>query len=124
MLLTGATVAQHRGKGHRHPHKRVVVKRSNHRPAKVVVFRPHWRPAYAYHRRWVYFPRRNFYWDNWRNHYVFWSGGVWVSQAAAPPALVNVNLEKEKQRELAEENDDVDDVYRANTDHQKDTTGQ
>src|SRR5687768_14062295 len=105
--------------GHGHPHKRVVVKRSVYRPAKVAVFYPRWRPNYGYHRRWVFFPRHNFYWDNWRNHYVFWNGAIWISQATAPPALVNINLEKEKHRELPEEADDVDDVYQSNPSHKK-----
>lgn len=111
----------HHGRGrhnghHGHPHK-VVVKRSPYRPHKVVVYHPHWRPHHAYQRRWVFFPRYNMYWDNWRNHYVFWNGAVWVSQAAAPPVIVNVNLDKEKSTELREEEDDVDDVYRSNEQH-------
>jgi hypothetical protein len=104
--------------GRRHyRHQRVVVKRSLYRPAKVVVYHPYWRPHYAYHRRWVYFPRYNLYWDNWRNHYVFWNGTVWISQATVPPVIVNVNLDKEKSVELREEEDDVDDVYNTNDTH-------
>ncbi|MBA3682537.1 MAG: hypothetical protein H0W73_15435 [Bacteroidetes bacterium] len=103
-------------KGHRHG-KVVVVKRSSYRPAKVVVYHPHWRPKYAYNRRWVYFPRHNFYWDNWRNHYVYYNGGAWISQPTAPPIIVNVNLENEKNVELKEDDDDVDDVYQYNTKH-------
>lgn len=113
-----------KGKGHahhhRHGHKKVVVvKRSHYRPAKVVVYHPHWRPKYAYNRRWVYFPRYNFYWDNWRNHYVFYNGGAWVSQPTAPPVIVNVNLENEKNIELKEDDDDVDDVYQYNIKHKE-----
>jgi hypothetical protein len=110
-------------KGHHHPHKHhrakkaVVVKRSAYRPAKVVVFHPVWRPKHAYYRRWVFFPKYNLYWDNWRNHYVFLNGPVWVSQAAAPPIIVNVNLENEKSKELKEEEDDVDDIYKDNSAH-------
>lgn len=106
---------------HRHPHakKVVVVKRSPYRPAKVVVFHPVWRPKYAYYRRWVFFPKYNLYWDNWRNHYVFWNGTIWLSQPTAPPVIVNVNLENEKSKELKEEDDDVDDIYKDNESHKK-----
>jgi hypothetical protein len=112
-------------KGHHphnhHPHakKAVVVKRSAYRPAKVVVFHPAWRPKYAYYRRWVFFPKYNLYWDNWRNHYVFWNGTMWLSQPTSPPVIVNVNLENEKSRELKEEEDDVDDIYKDNEAHKK-----
>lgn len=107
----------HAHKGHQG--KVVVVKRSPHRPHKIGAYHPHWRPHHTFHRRWVYFPGHNFYWDNWRNHYVFWNGVVWVSQPKAPPAIVNVNLEKEKHVELKEDEDDVDDVYKGNEDHKK-----
>jgi hypothetical protein len=107
-------------KHHRAGHKKaVVVKRSRYRPAKVVVFHPHWHPTRAYNRRWVYFPRLNFYWDHWRNHYVFWNGTIWLSQPAPPPALVNIDLSKEKQKELREDEDDIDDVYKSNAEHNK-----
>ncbi len=119
LLFTGAdffaqkVVVKERGgrhRGHRHA-KVVVVKRSPYRPAKVVVYHPYWRPAYTYHRRWVFFPKYNIYWDNWRNHYVFLNGTVWVSQPAPPPVIVNVNLADEPNQELGEDKDDVDDVY-------------
>ncbi|MBA2611683.1 MAG: hypothetical protein H0U95_06925 [Bacteroidetes bacterium] len=106
--------------GHRGRHgKVVVVKRSSYRPAKIVVYHPYWRPKYAYNRRWVYFPRYNFYWDNWRNHYVYYNNNVWVSQPTAPPVIVNVNLENEKSVELNETDDDVDDVYQNNSKHKE-----
>jgi hypothetical protein len=113
-----------RGRNGHHPHhhhnkKVVVVKRSKYRPAKVVVYHPVWRPHFAYNRRWVYFPKYNLYWDNWRNHYVFWNGSIWLSQATAPPVIVNVNLEKEKHQELKEEQDDVDDIYKDNNQHKE-----
>lgn len=119
LLLAGSDVYAQREKDkHKHHrHRRVVVKRSPYRPAKVVVYHPHWRPAYAYHRRWVFFPRYNLYWDNWRNHYVFWNGKVWISQAAIPPVIINVNLEKERTVELKEDEDDVDDIYKLNDTH-------
>jgi hypothetical protein len=104
---------------HHHPKKVVVVKRSAYRPKHVRAFHPHWHPGRAYNRRWVFFPGYNLYWDNWRNHYVFWNGVVWVSQPKAPPVVVNVNLEKEKHVELKEEEDDVDDVYKSNDSHKQ-----
>lgn len=125
LINTSVILAQkkgHRGGG-RHPHRGknhvVVVKRSNYRPHKVVVYHPHWRPKYAYNRRWVFFPKYNLYWDNWRNHYVFYNGTVWLSQPTAPPVIVNVNLENEKNVELKEDEDDVDDVYNSNTKHKE-----
>jgi hypothetical protein len=110
---------RHRGRG-KVVHKHVVVKRSPYRPRKVVVFHPRWAPAHAYHRRWVFFPGRNLYWDNWRNHYVFYNGTVWISQPAPPPGITENELEKEKRKELKEEEDDVDDVYKSNEEHKKD----
>ncbi len=102
---------QHRGK------KVVVVKHSRYRPHKVRVYHPHWHPNYSYNRRWVFFPRHNMYWDNWRNQYVFWNGAIWVSQTNTPTVIVNVNLDKEKAVELKDDEDDVDDVYKANDTH-------
>jgi hypothetical protein len=124
VVCTSKSFAQ-RGKhgGGHHPHKgrnHVVAKRSIYRPHKVIVYHPYWRPKYAYNRRWVYFPKYNLYWDNWRNHYVFWNGTIWLSQATAPPVIVNVNLENEKNVELKEDEDDVDDVYKDNTKHKED----
>lgn len=124
-LFISSTFFAQKGKGHGHRHhhhghnKVVVVKRSPFRPAKVVVYHPYWRPKFAYNRRWVYFPRYNFYWDNWRNHYVFLNGAAWVSQPTAPAVIVNVNLENEKNVELKEDEDDVDDVYTNNNKHKE-----
>ncbi len=125
LSFSGKLAAQkgHRhGHPHRHPHakKVVVVKRSPYRPAKVVVFHPVWRPKYAYYRRWVFFPKYNLYWDNWRNHYVFWNGTIWLSQPTAPAVIVNVDLDKEQSKELKEDEDDVDDIYKDNETHKKD----
>ncbi|MCE3228082.1 MAG: hypothetical protein K0S32_2633 [Bacteroidetes bacterium] len=103
--------------GHRHGKKVVVVKRSPYRPRKVVVYHPVWHPKYACNRRWVFFPKYNLYWDNWRNHYMFWNGTIWISQPTPPPVIVNVNLESEKHYELKEKEDDEDDVYKGNDSH-------
>ena len=107
---------------HAHPKKVVVVKRSPYRPAKVVVYHPYWRPKYEFHRRWVFFPRYNLYWDNWRNHYYFYNGKVWISQSEAPPSIAGVDLEKEKSYELKEDEDDTDDIATANEQHKTEYT--
>lgn len=124
MILITTSLFSQRGHGHGHGNRgtKVVVKnhprgnrvivRSAYRPAKIVVYHPHWRPNYGYHRRWVYFPRHNFYWDNWRQGYCYMNGPVWVFNASPPPIVVNVNLADEKNYELKEEQDDVDDVYK------------
>lgn len=117
-----------KGHGHGHPHAKVVVKkphhakkvvvvRSKYRPHNVVVFHPYWAPAKSCHRRWVFFPGHNFYWDNWRNVYFFWNGTIWVSQPKPPAVIVNINLEKEKHYELKETEDDLDDIYQLNKSH-------
>jgi hypothetical protein len=108
--------ARHAGHHARH-NKVVVVKRSPYRPRTIVAYHPYWQPGFTYRRRWIYFPRYNFYWDNWRNHYLFWNGTIWISQPAPPPVVVNVNLEKEKKDELKESEDDIDDVYKLNDQH-------
>ncbi len=109
--------------GHRHhPHKGgkvVVVKRSPFRPKKVVVYHPVWGPKYHIHRRWVFFPKYNFYWDNWRNSYMFWNGTIWIVNTSPPPTVINVNLENEKHYELKENDEDIDDVYKNNDSHKE-----
>lgn len=121
LMFGNKVFAQKRHGGYpRHPHRHskvVVVKRSPYRPNKVIVYKPYWRPNFSYSRRWVFFPKYNIYWDNWRNNYVFYSGTVWVSQPTAPPLIVNVNLNKEKNYELKEEEEDVDDIYKSNDTH-------
>lgn len=94
-------------------------RRSPYRPQKVIVYHPYWHPNYAYNRRWVFFPKYNIYWDNWRNHYVYYNGVIWISQPTPPPVIVNVNLDKEKSTELKEKDDDVDDVYKDNNTHKQ-----
>ncbi len=104
-----------------HPHHgaKVVVKKSIYRPAKFVIYHPFWGPKRAYNRRWVYFPGHNFYWDNWRNHYVFWNGTIWVSNPSPPPTVVNINIDNEKHYELKDSEDDEDDVYKTNDTHKQ-----
>ncbi len=104
------------GGGYRHGGK-VVIRRSVYRPNKIVVFHPGWHAKHSFYRRWVYFPKYNFYWDNWRNHYMCWNGTIWVTQVAAPATVVNVDLATEKQYELKEADDDNDDIATANETH-------
>ena len=102
-----------------HPHAKTVrvVRRSAYRPAKVVVYRPAWGPNCTFNHRWVYFPYRNYYWDNWRNHYVYYNGIVWVSQTMPPPDVNIATMEQDKRYELPEENDDLDSIYVDNSAH-------
>ena len=100
------------------PKRTVIVKRSVYRPAKVVVYHPIWHPTHTFHRRWVFFPKYNFYWDNWRQGYYYLNGPTWIFSVNPPPVVVNVNLSKEKSYELNETEDDVDDIYSTNNEHQ------
>jgi hypothetical protein len=101
----------------KHNHVKHVVVRSKYRPKTVVVYHPHWAPKYNCHRRWVYFPRYNFYWDNWRQMYVYRNNNAWIYGANKPVFVANVNLETEKHVELKEDEDDVDEVYSTNDAH-------
>jgi hypothetical protein len=100
-----------------HPGAKVVVKKSIYRPAKIVVWHPVWGPKRAFNHRWVFFPRYNFYWDNWRNQYVFYNGVVWISNPSPPPAVVNINIDNEKHYEMKDSDDDDDDIYKTNDTH-------
>ncbi|SFC58652.1 hypothetical protein SAMN05421780_1071 [Flexibacter flexilis DSM 6793] len=95
------------------PRHHVVVHRhrSHYRPSRVVVYHPVWNPGYTFYRRWVFFPRYNLYWDNWRGMYVYPSGNVWISNPMLPPALININIQSEQHYELQENADDIDEIY-------------
>jgi hypothetical protein len=97
----------------------VVVKKTGPHRVKRVVYRPRWARKRVFHHRWVYFPRYNLYWDNVREVYVYKRGTVWVTSVKEPEVIVNVDLEKEKQIELSEDNDALDEVYLKNDEHQK-----
>ena len=124
--LHSLAISQHRGHGHNkvhyrrgHAHNRVIIRKSVYRPRVIVVNRPVWARHRQFNRRWVYFPKYNMYWDNWRNMYVYRNNMVWVMNATPPPVVVNVNIEEEKSYELKEDEDDVDDVYNNNSSHEK-----
>lgn len=100
------------------PNKKVVVVyKSKFRPAKVVVYHPVWAPTKNINRRWVYFPKYNCYWDNWRNVYYYKNNNVWISSSKKPTIIINVNLENEKHYELNEIDDDDDEIYIFNANH-------
>jgi hypothetical protein len=123
----GGNGGGHGGNGGGHNNRIVVVGNNRHgnkvvrsiyRPNKIMVFHPRWGVKRNFNRRWVYFPRYNFYWDNWRNAYVYRNGTVWTSNATPPPVIVNIDINNEKHYELRENDDDVDDVYITNDIHQ------
>jgi hypothetical protein len=121
--INAALFSQKRNHGHKHHrHNKVIVKRSPYRPRKVIVYHPHWRPTYTYNRRWIFWPKHNFYWDNWRNQYVFWNGTIWVSQVARPAIIVNLNLAEEKHHELKDSEDDNDEISSSNSAHKTEYT--
>lgn len=100
---------------HRAPARAAVV-----RPHRVrrVVYRPVWAPRATYARRWIYFPRYNFYWDNRANRYVYLSGARWIYATTPPPVVVNIDLSTEKHYELKEEEDEVENIQDKNQEHQ------
>ncbi len=99
-------------------HEKVVKTRkiNRHRHLKSI-YRPHWAKKTSFSRRWVYFPKYNFYWDNARNKYVYLNNGVWVVKKKQPKYLVNVSLETEKMVELSEDDDLVDNIQENNEKH-------
>lgn len=99
--------------------KVVVVKNKNHHFRKAKVYHPHWAPKLSFRHRWVYFPRYNFYWDNFRNIYVIRTGTIWVTSETAPKEVEKLDLSKEKSIELSEENDTQESIQDKNGEHQK-----
>lgn len=99
--------------------KVVVVKNKKYHVKKIKVYHPCWAPQVNYHRRWVYFPRHNFYWDNFRNVYVVRNGTIWVVSKTVPSEVKNVDLSKEKSVELSEDTDEQDTIQDKNPEHQK-----
>jgi len=103
----------------KHPkNKVVVVKSKKHRVGKAKVYRPRWALRASFKHRWVYFPRHNFYWDNFRNVYVIRTGTVWVTSENAPKEVETVDLSKEECIELNEENDTQETIQDRNDEHQ------
>ena len=104
-------VVVHKGKPHHHPHHHPHYKKHPHkpsiyRPAKVVVYSPAWAPHKKYNRRWVYFPNKKCYWDNWRKVYVVRVNNQWETTTQKP-----ADLNPEEAVELTEVDDDDDELY-------------
>ncbi len=97
--------------------KVVVVKNKNKHVKNVKVYSPRWSHKAKFHRRWVYFPRHNFYWDNHRNVYIVRTGTVWVVSKSVPNELAKVDLSKEKYVELSEDTDEQDSIQVKNAEH-------
>lgn len=98
--------------------KVVVVKSKNHHFRKARVYHPHWAPRVSFKHRWVYFPRYNFYWDNFSNVYVYRTGTIWVTSTNPPQEVEKVDLSSVKKVELNENNDAEDSIQNNNKEHE------
>lgn len=96
---------------------RVVEVREEYRPRKGRCYHPKWHPRRDFERRWVYFPRYNMYWDNYRGVYVYNSYGRWVAEPEPPRIAVNVNLAAERFVELGIDLDARSDAFTLNSSH-------
>lgn len=96
----------------------ILVRKKHGIVRRKVQYHPTWAPKISFTNRWVYFPRYNFYWDNYRNVYVYWSGKVWIAKSLAPKETESVDLSLESKVELCEENDKLDSIQIYNENHQ------
>ena|ERR1700741_648815 len=128
LLQTNTAFAQKKGGHHGYykhqgnPNKVVIVNKYPYHARHHYynhAYHPVWGPPMGYHRRWIYFPHYNFYWDNFSGMYVYWGGGMWVRTASPPPMIINVNLSSQRRYELNEPDDAIDDIYGKNDDHKK-----
>lgn len=92
-------------------------KPSNYRPNIRVNYRPSWSHHTIYRRRWIYFPKYNFYYDNWRQMYYYQNNTQWYMNINLPTALLNINIENENHFPLNEYEDDIDEIYKYNKHH-------
>ena len=113
----GRRLGRH-GRDHDDRHYR-NYQRSQYHPYRVQHYRPNWAPTRYYQSRWVYFPRYNFYWDNWRSVYWFRNNSLWYMNVNRPPLIINVNLENERNYELDKGRDDHDSAFQNNADDAK-----
>jgi hypothetical protein len=90
---------------------------SNYRPYIRLNYRPAWSHHTRYRRRWIYFPKYNFYYDNWRQMYYYQNNTQWYMNVNLPTALININIEKENHFPLHEDEDDIDEIYKYNKHH-------
>jgi hypothetical protein len=115
-LITSNVLAQEGRE--RHPNRRVVVERKRHHFfRRAVIYHPYWAPRVNYRHRWVYFPRYNFYWDNFHNVYVYRTGTIWVTSTNAPQEVEKFDLSSVKKVELNENNDSKDAIQNNNDEH-------
>ena len=100
-----------------HSRGRVVEVREVQRYRGNKHYHPKWHPKHDFERRWVYFPRYNMYWDNYRGVYVYHSYGRWVAEPEPPRIAVNVNLAAERFVELGVDLDARSDAFTLNSSH-------
>ncbi len=101
----------------RYRNNRVVVVHERRHGKEARYYRPQWNPRHDFERRWVYFPRYNMYWDNYRGVYVYNTNGRWESYQEPPRAAIRVNLALEKFVELGFEFDSRSDAFSLNVRH-------
>lgn len=109
--------AQNVSKVEKHP-LTVVGKKKVH-PIKKKLYHPVWGPRLTYKNRWVYFPRYNFYWDNFHNVYIIKRGKAWVVLKTKPKEIERLDLTKEKSFELSEEYNETSAAQEKNDEHQE-----
>lgn len=122
VVLADGHGRDHDNRGRKHEKKRPHYEEFRHgkhhdKYREVVYYRPHWHPESRFERRWVYFPRYNVYWDNYRNQYAYSDRGRWVVTRRVPQVVVNVNLAREQYYELDREYDERDNVFSLNIQH-------
>jgi len=100
-----------------HGNCRVVEVQEVHHPRGKKFYHPKWHPRRNFERRWVYFPRYNMYWDNYRDVYVYNSYGRWIAEPEPPRIAVDVDLADERFVELGVDLDLRSDVFRLNARH-------
>ncbi len=103
-------------KEHGNPHRGRVVEVYDS-PSRDKRYHPKWHPHHDFARRWVYFPRYNMYWDNYREMYVYSSCGRWVAEPEPPRIAINVNLSSERFVELGVDLDARSDAFVLNSRH-------
>jgi len=116
---------KHRGKNphheyyqhHQHCRSEVVAVRKGPKSSMSRHYRPKWHPRHQFERRWVYFPRYNMYWDNYREVYVYSHYGRWVAYPEPPRIAINADLTSERFFELGVELDTRNDVFSLNARH-------
>jgi hypothetical protein len=90
---------------------------SRYRPNIRVIYHPSWSHHTSYRRRWVYFPKYNFYYDNWRQMYYYQNNTQWVINVNLPTTMNSINIENENHFPLNENEDDTDEIYKYNKHH-------